>query len=81
MYEGLWVFCSSTRSCGLLWLPRQPGVYIQLLQERKKIEMEKRMGCREMREREREAEMVSGETERERVKKMVEIWEKNENRT
>lgn len=27
------------------------------------------MGCREMREREREAEMVSGETERERVKK------------
>lgn len=46
-----------------------------------KIEMEKRMGCREMREREREAEMVSGETERERVKKNGREMEKNENRT
>lgn len=39
------------------------------------------MGCREMREREREAEMVSGETERERVKKNGRDMEKNENRT
>lgn len=41
--------------------------------------MEKRMGCREMRER--GAEMVSGETERERVKKNGRDMEKNENRT
>lgn len=31
--KGLWVFCSSTSSCGHKWLPWQPTVHIFLLQE------------------------------------------------
>lgn len=42
--EALLVFCSSTHSCGLLLLPRQPGVHILLFLERNQdLEKKKKM--------------------------------------
>lgn len=67
MDEGLRVFCSSTRLCGLLPLPRQPGICTHkctlLLRERNRDGREDGM------RRDERDEIESGENEGERTKK------------